>query len=360
MKPPTRSTIAVVTMVATVAACSAASDATSGSSDGNESSVAPRGTTPATSTASPTSTQLVTVTATSGAAPTITSTPARADPRDVYALDLVSGTTSRLTADPRLDGAPAWMPDGERLLFGRLESGSNPTIGNADTFLITADGTTEPRLTDHPASDVIPRSSPDRTTVVFTSERDGKPEIYRLDLATRALRRLTNEPAGDRFPAFSPDGHTIVLTSDRAGSDDVYLMDAGGSAVRRLTDTPGADWLVEFSPGGASIALPTDHSIDVIDSKGSNRIALTADAANHPSWSPDGRRIAAVTRNERGDFAICTIDVSTAAITVLTGDFYPRLVTHRRQHRLHAGTEGRVSAPGAPPAASSTRHPRRS
>ena len=82
---------------------------------------------------------------------------------------------------------------------------------------------------------------------------------------------MTNDPAGDRFPAFSPDGRTIVFTSDRAGDDDLYLMEANGSDLRRLTDTPGTDWLAEFSPDGATIAFATDHSIDLIDTDGTNR-----------------------------------------------------------------------------------------
>lgn len=118
-----------------------------------------------------------------------------------------------------------------------------------------------------------------------------------------------------------------MFTSDRAGDDDLYLMEANGSDLRRLTNTPGTDWLAEFSPDGTTIAFATDHSIDLIDTDGTNRTTLTPDAANHPSWSPDGRQIAAVTLTEHDDFAICTIDVSTGALTVFTDDeaddFYP-------------------------------------
>ena len=323
MTPPSKSNVAIVAMMAMLAGCGAGSEATSGPSTGT--TIAPQPTTPPTSTSTPTTTQPVTVSHTS-VTPTTTSTSAIADPGDLYALDLASGGLRRLTTDPRLDGSPAWMPDGKRLLFGRLVSGSDPANGNVDVFLIAADGTGEQRLTDHPSNDVTPRSSPDGTSVVFTSERDGNPEIYLLVLATWELRRLTNDPAGDRFPAFSPDGNTIVFTSDRAGGDDLYLMDSTGTNIRQLTDTPGTDWLAEFSPDGTTIAFATDHSIDLIDTDGTNRTTVTENAANHPSWSPNGRRIAAVTQTEDGDFAICTIDISTAAVTVLTDaahDFYP-------------------------------------
>ncbi len=319
MKPPTRSPIAIGLVLAALTACGNAPAATSSPATGT--TVIPQPTLPATSaTTSTTTTSPVIDTHTSVAAATSTPAPAVADPGDLYALDVASGEINRLTTDPRLDGAPAWLPDGQRLLFGRLVSGTDLANGNADIFLIAADGTGEQRLTDHPANDLNPRSSPDGTSTVFSSERDGNAEIYLLTLATGELRRLTNDPASDRYPAFSPDGQTIVFTSDRTGDNDLYLMDAAGSSVRALTDSPGTEWLAEFSPDGATIAFATDHSIDLINTDGSNRTTLTPDAANHPSWSPDGRRIAAVTVTKEGDFEICIIDVSTAAFIVVTED----------------------------------------
>jgi TolB protein len=325
--------VTVSLLLAALAGCGAAPDATSDPLTGTTVTAQPAitagssTTTPTTTTTSP-----VTVTHTSAATTTTTTTttttaPGVADPGDLYALDIASGEIDRLTTDPRLDGAPAWLPSGGQLLFGRLVSGTDLANGNADIFLMAADGTAEHRLTDDPANDLNARPAPDGISIVFTSERDGNPEIYLLVLATGELRRLTNDPASDRYPAFSPDGQTIAFTSDRAGDDDLYLMDATGSNVRALTDTPGTEWLAEFSPDGATIAFATDHSIDFVNVDGSNRTTLTPDAANHPSWSPEGDRIAAVTLTEQGDFAICIIEVPTGALTVVTdaaaNDFYP-------------------------------------
>ena len=54
---------------------------------------------------------------------------------------------------------------------------------------------------------------------------------------------------------------------------------------------------------------------------------MAAGVGNHPSWAPDGRRIAAITVTEQGDLEICIIDVTTAAVTVITDGeadaFYP-------------------------------------
>ena len=321
MTPSTRSGLAAAAALFTLTAC-ASPVATS--SPPTQTAVPPA-TSPEVDMAT-TTTQPVTAPHTTPP-PTEPLTVATDDPGDLYSVELASGAVSRLTTDPRLDGAPAWMPDGERLLFGRLVSGTEPTTGNSEIFVGAANGTAEQQLTDHPAGDVTPRPSPDGASVVFGSDRDGNWEIYLLTLSNSQLRRLTNDPAADRFPAFSPDGHTIIFTSDRGGDDDVYTIDVTGSQIRRLTTTPGTDWLAAYSPDGATIAFATDHSIDLIEADGTARRTLSEDAANHPSWSPDGRQIAAVTLTERGHFAICTIDASTATLTVVTDDavdaFYP-------------------------------------
>src|SRR5262245_16117112 len=170
MRLPTPSPVATGLVLVALTGCGAVPDATSDPRTRN------------TVTAQPS------VAAGSAVATTTTTTaPAVADPGDLYALDIASGEIDRLTTDPRLDGAPAWFPDGEHLLFGRLVSGTDLANGNADIFLMAADGTAEQRLTDHPANDLNARPSPDGTSIVFTSERDDNPEIYLLVLATGEL-----------------------------------------------------------------------------------------------------------------------------------------------------------------------------
>ena len=84
---------------------------------------------------------------------------AATDPGDLYAYEVGSGKITRLTDDPRIDGAPAWMPDGRGLLFGRLVSGADPATGNSEILLITSDGLSERQLTDQPAADTTARPS---------------------------------------------------------------------------------------------------------------------------------------------------------------------------------------------------------
>jgi Tol biopolymer transport system component len=173
MKPwaPITAPVVVVLVMATV--CGASPEMAPAA--GPATASADQATEPLTTAAVTTTTQPVTLVRTSAPPTPALSLPATEDPGDLYALDIASGTIRRLTSDPRLDGAPAWMPAGEQLLFGRLVSGADPTTGNSEVFLAVADGTLEQQLTDHPAPDFTPRSSPDGSTIVFTTERDGNP-----------------------------------------------------------------------------------------------------------------------------------------------------------------------------------------
>ena len=53
--------------------------------------------------------------------------------------------------------------------------------------------------------------------IVFTSSREGNPELYIINRDGSGLRRLTNHPAIDTSPTWSPTGTQIAFTSDRAG-----------------------------------------------------------------------------------------------------------------------------------------------
>jgi Tol biopolymer transport system component len=98
--------------------------------------------------------------------------------------------------------------------------------------------------------------------IVWSSNRSGNHEIYRLDLrrGTAALEELTDDPHVDSFPRFSPDGSKIVFNRSREPwvSDrnpepwDVWIMDGDGGKQRRL-----AEWgfHASFTPDGSAVVF---------------------------------------------------------------------------------------------------------
>ena len=139
--------------------------------------------------------------------------------------------------------------------------------------------------------------------IVFTSMRDGNPEIYVMDADGGNQERLTNHPASDAAPDWSPDGTRIAFASWRDGNGDIYVMDADGKNVIRLTDGRGRKGDPDWSPDGGKIVFDVDDRvdhIDVMDADGRNRKKLE-DQALYPSWSPDGGTIAFLSSRDGGN-----------------------------------------------------------
>jgi Tol biopolymer transport system component len=88
---------------------------------------------------------------------------------------------------------------------------------------------------------LAPAWPPDGTRIVFYSDRDGNHEVYVIAPDGTDLTRLTNEPETDGLPAWSPDGRKIVFWSRRDGNSEIYTMDTDGANVTRLTNHPKSD-----------------------------------------------------------------------------------------------------------------------
>src|SRR6188508_387922 len=96
--------------------------------------------------------------------------------------------------------------------------------------------------------DGSPSWSPDGRRIAFYSDRDGNAEIYVMNADGSGVRRLTNTKADEGYPSWSPDGRTITFDSDRDGNFEIYAMDADGSNPRRLTNHPARDVSASWAP----------------------------------------------------------------------------------------------------------------
>ena len=124
---------------------------------------------------------------------------------------------------------PAFSPDGSRLVF------TSTRDGNPEIYVMDADGTSAGRLTNSPGADGDASFTADGQAVVFHSQRTGHRQIFLQPITSSDAVQLTQEPADNSQPTMSPDGETIAFVSNREGNNHVWLMSKDGSSQRPVT-----------------------------------------------------------------------------------------------------------------------------
>jgi len=107
-------------------------------------------------------------------------------------------------------------------------------------FIAKTDGSDERPLLPKSCFDYNASFSADGKWIIFTSERGGSADIYRVHPDGSGLERLTDDPAYDDQAALSPDGKQLAFVSSRsAGSADIWVLDLQTKKARNLTHAPG-------------------------------------------------------------------------------------------------------------------------
>lgn len=218
------------------------------------------------------------------------------------------------------DGSPAWSPDSTRLAF------YSERDGNAEIYVMNADGTGVTRLTDSGADEGYPAWSPDGRTISFDSDRDGNFDVFAMNADGSNVRPVTRHPARDVSATWSPDGTAIVFMSDRedGGFDAYRAAPVASAAAARLTRTRSTGFPV-FSPDGATLAFHVGRDVHTMPAAGGDLRRLTTDPADgmYPTWSPDGARVAFMSgRNGKTELFTMRADGSeqTLLVSMARGD----------------------------------------
>ncbi len=211
------------------------------------------------------------------------------------------------------DSGPVWSPDGRRIAFER----DLPYWGQDrfSLYSVPASGGRGRALTTGPF-DVMPTWAPNGSRLAFVRLVAADPapiaSVYTLDVDGRRVAPLTSGRL-DLTPAWSPKGDRIAFArlpegSTRIDEAKLFLADAGGTNVRPLGELNGI--APAWSPDGSRLAFVSfaDHNgrtcggpeclpngeVYVVNADGSGLRRLTSSRADdqHPTWSPDGRRLA--------------------------------------------------------------------
>jgi TolB protein len=140
-------------------------------------------------------------------------------------------------------GGLSFVTDG-RILYSAMLSAQTEEI-----LLMNADGTDRRQLTSDNSSDLTPVASPDGRYIVFTSNRSGNFEVWRMGMDGTNLLRLTDS-AGATGPNISPDGKWVTYLSSTDGKIRRVPLE-GGESVELIAGAIGASTV---SPDGKLIA----------------------------------------------------------------------------------------------------------
>ena len=153
---------------------------------------------------------------------------------------------------PESAWGPSWSKDGQWLAF-IVGPPFASAAADVDIWRIRSDGSDPMNLTpDSDTNEALPDFSPDGRRIVFRSMRDGNAEIYLMNADGTDARRLTRHEATDTMPAFSSAGDRVAFTSFRDGNFELYTIafdeDGRPGLPERLTTSAGHDMHPRFSP----------------------------------------------------------------------------------------------------------------
>ena len=246
---------------------------------------------------------------------------------------------------------PAFSPDGRTLVYSVSVADVGKDEETSDLWTVPLEGGQPVRITQTAHSEWQPVFGPDGKTVFFLSDaaESGVTQVWRMAIGGKA-EAVTRFGEDVEDFALSPDGRTLAVTvrdaalppgspkpvnppplvttrfqfkEDITGLLDhrrlhLYLVDAADGSSVALTQGPYDHYLPAFSPDGRRIAYvskrgedPDRHlnwDIFTVEAKpGSREKQITRYPGSdldpywetRPAWSPDGRKIAYV-RSEAG------------------------------------------------------------
>jgi Tol biopolymer transport system component len=177
------------------------------------------------------------------------------------------GKTVGITGEPADYSGPAsFSPDGKQVAANRRDRQAAQQKTNVWLLDLARDGAAT-RFTFDAATDTFPVWSPDGTSIVFASNRDGAYNLYRKPAGGAKDEELLLKSALPKHPqSWSRDGRFLLFAvNDPKNKQDLWILpDPGGSPGSQKSllfqGTAANEPEGQFSPDGRWIAYMSDET----------------------------------------------------------------------------------------------------
>ncbi len=211
----------------------------------------------------------------------------------VYTLEIATGKVTRITNFKGINSSPSFSPNGKEIALALSKGYSDQT----NIYILNLATKALKRITIN-GINTAPKFSPKGQSIVFTSDRDGRPNIYVAPVNSRYPQssKLSSRIYQGYEPNYTPDGKDIVfMDQSRSSGTQIADFNLANGSVTNITNGK-SDSSPTVSPFGNMIAYISTNSrgyssLDMVSLDGDNH--FNVDTANNgniliqsPSWSP--------------------------------------------------------------------------
>src|ERR1044071_4028897 len=206
-------------------------------------------------------------------------------------LDVESGSRKILYSSPESLQAPNWTTDGKALIYNSKGRLYRFDLAREKADILNTDFATS-NNNDH----VLSFDGKMIGISHHSKEDQNKSIIYVLRADGGKPRRVTSK-GPSYLHGWSPDGRFLIYTGERNGEFDIYKVSAEGGEETRLTDAKGLDDGSEYTPDGKYIYFNSNRTGGMqlwrMKPDGGDQEQVTSDEYNNwfPHVSPDGKWI---------------------------------------------------------------------
>jgi TolB protein len=253
----------------------------------------------------------------------------------IYEMGIDGSALRRVSSGKGRTTCAYFLPGDQRVLYASTHAAADDCLpppdrshgyvwklyDEFDIYTSNVDGSDVQPLVVGKGYDAEATVSPLGDRIVFTSTRDGDPELYTISIDGKKPKRLTKTKGYDGGAFFSPDGKSIVYRANhpegkeelakyteiikqglvRPTRLELFVMNADGTGLRQVTSLSGASFAPFFTPDGKKIIFSSNQHnprgrdfelwLTNVDGTGLERVTYNPSFDGFPMFSPNGRQL---------------------------------------------------------------------